>query len=202
MAFQSGQNCQWFSWSKPVPILWSKLILYVLRSCKFSWSLGQSHSDQILMLKTYSIPTTKFLCSKPIPNFMVIHNFFDLRPTLKPVTLSCLPAVFFDSLRPHYQVVCAMNTVLQINNLPMPLLSTAVANWWNVLWMLKSAQITIRSGSDPHVVGVCGSFVLLYMVVVLYILKITGFTYGARSNFWSNVYRYSATVTFTWLNLE
>ena len=81
------------------------------------------------MLKTYSIPMTKFhaqnlfhsndkvhaqnlfhssdkmSCSKPIPfqwqNFML--NPIPFQQYSRPATPSCLPAVFFDSSSPHWE---------------------------------------------------------------------------------------------------
>ena len=88
MAFQSGQNCQQFSWSKPVPISWSNTYFYGQNShfcgqnshfccqnwffnvqtykfsCQIMKYLGQSpfHSNAKFHAQPYSIP---ILCSTP-----------------------------------------------------------------------------------------------------------------------------------------
>ena len=76
MAFQSGQNCQQFSWSKPVPISWSNTYFYGQNShfCvktdfltylghKISWSISIPFQSQNFMLNP--IPF-QFLCSTPL----------------------------------------------------------------------------------------------------------------------------------------
>ena len=67
-----GQNP--FQFHGQTHIFMVKTDIFVLRSCKFSWSVSSPSQWQNFMLKTYSIPMT-ISCSKPIPlqwqNFML-----------------------------------------------------------------------------------------------------------------------------------
>ena len=88
MAFQSGQNCQQFSWSKPVPISWSNTYFYgqnshfccqnMFRPTNFldheiSWS-------QNFLVNLHSIPMPKFHAQlRSIPT--AFHGQWQSRPT-------------------------------------------------------------------------------------------------------------------------
>ena len=98
MAFQSGQNCQQFSWAKPVPISWLNTYFYGQNShfCCQNWFLNVqtykfSRSRNILVTKFLGQSpfhsNAKFSCStlfhsnfmlNSVPfqqHFMVSHDF-------------------------------------------------------------------------------------------------------------------------------